>query len=100
MLRMYENLGACLIIYVPSKRSKYVPIQPKIDTNSELAMRSVVLVREIRKKKRPIRGLKLVATYIAVKYVDILSGLARLLAPFVEQRLDAWDLEDGGDLFG
>jgi hypothetical protein len=86
--------------YVPSDRLKYVPVKPKIDTNSEFTMWSMVLVWEIRKKQRAIRGLKLDTAHIAIEYVCVFSCLAWLLAPFVKQCLDAWDLEDGGDLLG
>jgi len=44
----------------------------------------MVLMREVQKKKGPIRGPEPVTTYITVKYIYILPYLAWLLAPFVE----------------
>ena len=62
----------------------YIPIEPKIDSDPEFTMWSVVLVREVRKEKGPIRGPEPVATYIAVEYVCVLFRLAQLLVPFVK----------------
>jgi len=78
---MYENLEAQLMGY---HQRKYIPIKPKIDTNPELAMRSILLMWKVQKKKRPIQGVKLVVTYITVKYIYIIFSLAWLLAPFIE----------------
>jgi hypothetical protein len=66
------------------KSTTYVPIEPKIDSDPEFTMWSVVLVREVRKEKGPVRGPKPVATYIAIEYVCVLSCLVWLLAPFVK----------------
>jgi hypothetical protein len=62
-------------------------------------MWSVVLMREVRKEKGPIRGPEPVVTYIAIEYDCVLSHLAWLLVPFVKKCLDAQDLEDQGNLF-
>ena len=39
---------------------------------------------EGRKEKGPVQGPEPVATYIAIKYVCVLSHLAWLLVPFIE----------------
>jgi hypothetical protein len=66
------------------KSTTYVLIEPKIDSNPEFTIWSVVLIREVRKEKGPIWGPKPVATYIAIEYVYVLSHLAWLLAPLIE----------------
>ena len=66
------------------KSTTYVPIEPKIDSDPEFTMWSIVLVREVRKEKGPVWVPEPAATYIAIEYVCVLSCLTWLLVPFIE----------------